>query len=581
MINAPPENCLLGKVIADNHIVHKQSVISNLSKAWKNHNLKTLNELEFDRGEFWIQVHDLPLGIEYATELAKSLGKPIELDFVGEGAQTDLGTESWVSLKYERLSDFCYRCGCLGHGHDSCTNEVIAMYAGKWSSEMRAKMVRRLQTPTHHPNISRFSQHLASTVPHLHHKSTQQSSSPTSPQPVTDTPHPYETVTSSSPCKDNISTIKMATPRVCSNYYVTEPPESTIPPTPSIPSSITIDVSLASALSKLALKCKHDDVSSSFSSGKRMKCLARGPYISNQYMLQTAHTTASQPEEQISGPVTPRRSLIVVPERKRRGHPKKNNVLDNSLSNILVSPDLIDVPIQMLDSDIAKNSPKVVVADLKQPHDKYLVGRSGGLALCSPATPAHLSDLSMCFVYAPHDRASRAPVWDAITQRSLYDGPCLVIGDFNLIDTFSDKYTWSNQHNEADNIHERIDRAVGNINLFEVCPFQTLIHKRLIGSDHAPLIYSSHPTNKRKWSRFRFESLWTTHEEFENTIRGSWPAIETNNQLLGIRHNLSQCASKLKRWSQVTFGNNKRKINDLTREIKIVQMLQYTPENFR
>ncbi|GJY74609.1 WD repeat domain-containing protein 83 [Tanacetum coccineum] len=44
-----------------------------------------------DRGEFWIQVHDLPLGMlssEYATELAKSLGKLIELDCVGEGPQT-------------------------------------------------------------------------------------------------------------------------------------------------------------------------------------------------------------------------------------------------------------------------------------------------------------------------------------------------------------------------------------------------------------------------------------------------------------------------------------------------------------
>lgn len=263
------------------------------------------------------------------------------------------------------------------------------------------------------------------------------------------------------------------------------------------------------------------------------------------------------------------------------------------------------------------------------------VGRSGGLALwwtsaidldiitCnknlilshgrvhSGTTPTHLSHLSMCFVYAPHDRVSRVPVWDAITQRSCYAEPCLVIGDFNLIGALSDKvggsstlnhieefqqftataglidipysglhYTWSNQRKEGDNIRERIDRVLGNINLFEVCPFQTLLHKPLIGSDHAPLIYSSHPTNKRKWSRFRFESFWMTHEDCENTIRGSWPTIEANNQLLGIKHNLSHCANKLKRWSQVTFGNNKRKINDLTREIEIVQMLQHTPENF-
>ncbi|GKC80224.1 reverse transcriptase, partial [Tanacetum coccineum] len=208
---------------------------------------------------------------------------------------------------------------------------------------------------------------------------------------------------------DSISTNQTATPLVCSNYYVTEPLESTIPPTPSIPQSIKIDVSLDVALSKLALKCKHDDVPSSFSSDKRMKCSVHGSYaISNQYMLQIAHSNATQLEEpsicevleceksnlmsidtsesSVSRPLAPRPAPIMVSERKRRRRLKKNNVSDNSLSNELISPNLIDVPIQMLEYDIAKNSLK---------------------------------------------------------------------------------YTRSNQRNEADNIRERIDRALGNINLFE------------------------------------------------------------------------------------------------------------------
>ncbi|GKE05423.1 hypothetical protein Tco_1397441 [Tanacetum coccineum] len=114
---------------------------------------------------------------------------------------------------------------------------------------------------------------------------------------------------------------------------------------------------------------------------------------SNQHMFQTTHSNATQPtktedlhedleyekrnstsintsKNAASRSMAPCLPPIVVSERKRRGRPKKNIVSGNLLSNILMSPDLIDVPVQMLESDTSKNSPKVVVADLKQPHDK-------------------------------------------------------------------------------------------------------------------------------------------------------------------------------------------------------------------
>lgn len=53
---------------------------------------KNLSELELNRGEFWIQAHDMPLGMltsEYATEPANYFAKLIELDCVGKGQQTN------------------------------------------------------------------------------------------------------------------------------------------------------------------------------------------------------------------------------------------------------------------------------------------------------------------------------------------------------------------------------------------------------------------------------------------------------------------------------------------------------------
>ncbi|GJW71974.1 hypothetical protein Tco_0128891 [Tanacetum coccineum] len=75
------------------------------------------------------------------------------------------------------------------------------------------------------------------------------------------------------------------------------------------------------------------------------------------------------------------------------------------------------------------------------------------------------------------------------------------------------KYMWSNKRCDEDNIQERIDHALGNIELFEACPFPTLLHKPLIGSDHAPLIYSTHAPQTKKRPCFCFESMWMTHDQ--------------------------------------------------------------------
>lgn len=34
------------------------------------------------------------------------------------------GQEKWAQLRYERLSDFCYGCGYLGHTSNSCNKEI-------------------------------------------------------------------------------------------------------------------------------------------------------------------------------------------------------------------------------------------------------------------------------------------------------------------------------------------------------------------------------------------------------------------------------------------------------------------------
>lgn len=112
---------------------------------------RSLSEYDFGKIQIWAQVHGLcaeMLNTENAWQIATKVGRcvavdpekemcarayirlKIELDVSepvcpGFWWANDRGEEKWANIKYERLSDFCYGCGRLGHTTQGCNLDIV------------------------------------------------------------------------------------------------------------------------------------------------------------------------------------------------------------------------------------------------------------------------------------------------------------------------------------------------------------------------------------------------------------------------------------------------------------------------
>ncbi|KAI8030947.1 hypothetical protein LOK49_LG01G00840 [Camellia lanceoleosa] len=136
------------------------------------------SEIDFSTSPFWVQVHGLP--VEKMTRrngqiIAESIGtligveaphdglllyrsflhiqveinvsKPLPRGFIlkKKDPTTQELVEKWVHFKFERLSDFCYDCGRIGHDQHSCkfVDRSMGSQSG-YGSELRTGVAPNL-----------------------------------------------------------------------------------------------------------------------------------------------------------------------------------------------------------------------------------------------------------------------------------------------------------------------------------------------------------------------------------------------------------------------------------------------------
>ncbi|KAL7183946.1 hypothetical protein ACSBR2_026172 [Camellia fascicularis] len=110
-----------------------------------------MEETDFKWGQFWVQAHGLPFNklTKKNGEIIVDTTKPLPRGFWLK--RPSEGNDIWISYKFEKLSNFCYACGRLGHDRNGC--KFVSKEVGEQSGygpDLRTGLVRPTGLPVEH-----------------------------------------------------------------------------------------------------------------------------------------------------------------------------------------------------------------------------------------------------------------------------------------------------------------------------------------------------------------------------------------------------------------------------------------------
>jgi len=85
-------------------------------------------------------------------------------------------------------------------------------------------------------------------------------------------------------------------------------------------------------------------------------------------------------------------------------------------------------------------------------------------------------------------------------------------------------FTWDNGRSGRRHTKRRLDRAIGNQNLLDLCSTVSCITLTKIRSDHFPLLLELKTDNQTFTSSFKFMSMWDEHKDSRKFIEDNWNA---------------------------------------------------------
>ena len=116
-------------------------------------------------------------------------------------------------------------------------------------------------------------------------------------------------------------------------------------------------------------------------------------------------------------------------------------------------------------------------------------------------------------------------------------------------------YTWANGRQGRRYTERRLDRALCNNHMLDICSsvsVSTLVKQR---SDHNPLLLELQMNEESHPHQFKFLKMWTLHEGCRDVVASCWNERYVGCAMFVLSQKLKSLKSKLKSWNKEVFGN--------------------------
>ncbi|XP_035546598.1 uncharacterized protein LOC118348646 [Juglans regia] len=137
------------------------------------------------------------------------------------------------------------------------------------------------------------------------------------------------------------------------------------------------------------------------------------------------------------------------------------------------------------------------------------------------------------------------------------------------------KYTWVNNREGSHFIKERLDRALGNHQIFSMFTDMRVSSSAICSSDHNPILITLNNRcayERRARSIFRYEASWGHIVGSKDLVSEAWTGTSENqNTIESVSDKLNKCKFKLVNWSKEIEKENRW---DIERKLTQLRELQ-------